>query len=154
MLSHTGKMRAEVAESGFSPDALLSPVHVLLVEDNAADAELTRLALDATAIPYLLAQLGGGHEVLPYLRHLNRCAAEAAPDLILLDLGLPGEDGFEILAEIAKMRGAIHDIPLAVLTGYENFAYLRKTYEPCISDYLAKPLCPMRLERLATHKRF
>jgi len=124
-------------------NSVATPLKILLVEDNRGDAELTRLSLDETDIPYTLVQLQKGSDVLPYLNHQDK----SAPDLILLDLGLPGEDGFEIIADITAM-GAAHAIPIAVLTGYEHFAYLKKSYEFCVTDYITKPCTTESLRKL------
>jgi CheY-like chemotaxis protein len=131
---------------------LMIPLKILLVEDNDSDAELTRVVLDTLDIPYMLQHLRRGSEVVPYLVRQGRWSNEPAPDLILLDLGLPGEDGFEVLSDIAAMHGAIHAIPIVVLTGYEQFSYLKKVYEGRIADYLTKPCNPDKLRRLMSGK--
>lgn len=124
------------------------PVKILLVEDDNADAELTRLALDRVTVPHTLVQLRMGTDVLPYLKHEGLFTDESAPDLILLDLGLPGEDGFEILEELAELHGTPLDIPVVILTGYEHFSYLKKTYELSVTDYLTKPCSAEQLQTI------
>lgn len=124
------------------------PLNILLVEDSASDAELTRLALDGAGIPYTLERLEKGTDVVPYLLHRGYFADESVPDLILLDLGLPCENGFEVLESIASMRGATRGIPIVILTGYEHFSYLKRSQALCIADYLTKPCCSDRLRRV------
>lgn len=113
---------------------------ILLVEDIGSDAILTKIALDAAHVPYALSKIRHGNEVLPYLRIRKKACPEDLPDLILLDLGLPGMDGFEILAELTHASPGIRSIPLVILTAYPHFEYLRSTYPHLhIIEHLAKP---------------
>ncbi len=122
------------------------PLNILLVEDNTADAALTQMALDGLRIPYRLKQLRNGLDVIPYLTQPNA----VLPDLLLLDLGLPGEDGFEILAEMTAEKETLRHIPIAILTGYEHFEYVEKSYELSIAGYLTKPVSADKLSSVVT----
>src|SRR5690349_10773277 len=75
-------------------------IHILLVEDVPSDALLTRIALERTNIPFALSKIGRGDEVISRLCISQRICPSQVPDLIMLDLGLPGMDGFEILSEL------------------------------------------------------
>lgn len=108
---------------------------ILLVEDALSDALLTRLALDECNVPYRLCTLRKGSHVLPFLA---TCGVEL-PDLIMLDLGLPEMDGFEILAGIAENPAALRAIPIVILTNHPNFEYIKQNYPLCIMDYINKP---------------
>jgi CheY-like chemotaxis protein len=146
-----------VLETPYAAQALAEdtplPLRILLVEDNTSDAALTSIALDETNIPYTLHRLNKGTDVLPYLMQQGMLSADISPDLILLDLGLPCQDGFEILAEIATLRGAIRGIPIVILTGYEHFAYLKHNSQLCITDYLTKPCDTGILRRILKQLR-
>ncbi len=117
-------------------------LNILMVEDSASDALLTRIALDATRIPHQLGRLKDGREVMPYL---SKCQQKGhrMPDVIMLDLGLPGVDGFEILAALSTSAHELRGIPIIILTGYEHFEYLKKVYQLPILAYIAKP-CNMQ----------
>jgi CheY-like chemotaxis protein len=87
------------------------PINVLLVED---DVVLTREAFDE----YLhnrLDVVGDGTAALAFLRKEPPYIDAATPDLVLLDLNLPGRDGREILGEI-KADDRISHIPVVILT--------------------------------------
>lgn len=114
------------------------PLDILLVEDNEADAELTAIALEKTGIAHRLGRVCHGGEVVSYLTR-RIYAGKAPPDLILLDLGLPGEDGFEVLSEIHAMRGSAWSVPVVILTGFEHFDYMKTEGAFYILDYLIKP---------------
>jgi response regulator RpfG family c-di-GMP phosphodiesterase len=113
------------------------PVNVLLVEDVTSDALLLRLALDASRLPYTMHTLRQGDSVLPWL--IRAEAQHTLPDVILLDLGLPNIDGFEILADLATASPALRAIPIVILTGFEDFEYVRSSYNLPVAAYLTKP---------------
>lgn len=114
-------------------------VRVMLVEDVASDATLTRIALESTRIPFRMTTARRGDEALTMIELQHLCNPAEIPDLILLDLGLPGMDGFEILAELAEMSPVVRGIPIVILTAHEHFEYIRKTYPLCIMSYIQKP---------------
>jgi two-component system, chemotaxis family, CheB/CheR fusion protein len=111
---------------------------VLVVDDN-------RDAADAIAL--LLGD--AGHEVR--VVYDGRAALEAVenemPEVVLLDLGLPGMDGFEVAAELRR-RGA--DLTLIALTGYGDEAHRQRTLEVGFDQHLVKPMEPDVMERLMT----
>ena len=119
--------------------SLQLPLRILLVEDDAADASLTQIALDATNIPCDVMRLEKGDEVIPYLTKSSHLLPNVLPDLIMLDLGLPKQDGFEIISELAALPAAMRNVPIVILTGYEHFSYLTQHYQLWIPAYLNKP---------------
>lgn len=115
-----------------------APLDILLVEDVSSDALLMRLALDAAHVPYKLRMIGRGDEVLPWLHHESK-KGHHLPDVMVLDLGLPRMDGFEVLADMAVDHAALRAIPVIILTGYEHFEYVSKSYNLWIPAYIPKP---------------
>ncbi len=125
---------------------------VLLIEDADADALLTRIALEETKIPFVLTRLRRGDEVFYNLARMLKPVKK--PDLILLDLGLPGMDGFDVLEEIAQMRADIRDIPIAILTAHQHFDYICSTYPYLnIVGYLNKPCSMEEMRTMLTRAR-
>lgn len=96
-----------------------SPCTFLLVEDNDADATLVRRALSRTQLAHELQVVLSGEEAIAYLAgtgfYCNR-QLYPLPVLVLLDLKLPGLDGFEVLAWI---RGQDHlrHLQVVILSG-------------------------------------
>src|SRR5437763_16654857 len=88
--------------------------HILLIDDSAADAKIIERALRESRAPHTLTALRDGRAALEHLRRL-RADSGAVPDLILLDLNLPGLDGGQVLAEL-KSDPALRVIPVVVLT--------------------------------------
>ena len=61
-------------------------------------------------------------------------------DLIILDLGLPGKNGFDILSEIAEAPPSLKAIPIVILTNFPDFEYLSvEHYDLPFIKYLKKP---------------
>lgn len=112
-------------------------LNILLVEDDYGDMLMTLQAINDVHLPYELNRITHGDEVLPYLMNAMQ---ERLPDLILLDMGLPGTNGFEILETLAGASALVRSVPIAIITMYSNFDYLNKTYDLPIYGYLTKPV--------------
>jgi len=91
------------------------PIDILLVEDNPADARLAQEALRDTGGPHALHHVQRGDEALTYLRRAGGHEAASRPDLILLDLNLPGMGGHDVLAAL-KSDPELRRIPVIVLS--------------------------------------
>ena len=129
-------------------DALTGGVAiVLLVEDSAADADLTREALSGSRITSELYVVGDGVEALAFLRRSGRWADAPRPDLVLLDLHLPLLDGPGVLAEL-KRDPALHDIPVVVLSSSSEPGDVASAYGLRANCYVTKP--PGLTQYLAT----
>jgi len=115
---------------------------ILLVEDLADDVELVRRAFTKAAVPNPIHIVRSGEEALKYLSgtemYANR-AEHPLPDLILLDLHMPGMDGFEVLAWIRAQPG-IRTIPVVVLTSSDLVWDVNRAYELGASSFLVKPI--------------
>ncbi|HLI10852.1 MAG TPA: response regulator [Alphaproteobacteria bacterium] len=115
------------------------PVEILLVEDNPADARLTRELLREGKIHNSCHHVIDGVEALRFLRREGDYAAAPRPDLILLDLNLPRKDGREVLADL-KADPKLRNIPVVVLTTSEAEQDIVKTYELHANCYITKPV--------------
>jgi two-component system OmpR family response regulator/two-component system response regulator RstA len=107
-----------------------APVQLLLVEDDAA--------LSAAIRDYLGKQ---GFQVTTELRgdRVAERVAQSPPDLIILDVMLPGKDGFEVCRDL---RGAGNRVPIILLTAREEDFDQVLGLELGADDYLAKPVQP------------
>jgi two-component system, chemotaxis family, response regulator Rcp1 len=75
-------------------------IHLLLIEDNPADANLVEEALDEAQLDYSLQLLDDGAAAMEFIGGLDADPSGASPDLILLDLNLPKVNGEEVLRRI------------------------------------------------------
>lgn len=115
---------------------MAEPIEVLLVEDNPADADLTREALLENKLLLNLTVLEDGEKCLDYL--LNG-VPEKRPELILLDLNLPRVSGREVLQEIKK-HPELRLIPVVVLTSSEAESDIVRSYDLGANCYITKPM--------------
>lgn len=114
-------------------------VQVLLIEDNPTDARLAREALKDAKLTIDLHTVDTGEEGLAFLRRQEGYGAAPRPDLILLDLNLPGLSGQEVLADIKKDQ-ALRAIPVAVLTSSSQDQDVLSSYDLQASCYIVKPI--------------
>lgn len=75
-------------------------------------------------------------------------AAAFAPQLVLLDLDMPGDDGFEVLRRLRHAQHHLEPAFIAAVTGHGEPAYLRRTAEAGFDEHLTKPVTTARLQRL------
>lgn len=118
------------------PDAMaerLDGMSILLVEDNPGDIRLVREAFDHGARPLRLTIVHDGLEALMILQRAHR-----KPDLILLDLNLPGLDGRSVLRRIKSAPETMR-IPVVVLTNSDAPQDVRGAYDLHANCYLVKP---------------
>jgi CheY-like chemotaxis protein len=115
------------------------PVDILLVEDNPADVELTRLGLEEGKLAVRLSVVMNGDDVIPFLRRQGPYAGARRPDLILLDLNLTGKDGREVLDEIKRTED-LKDIPVVVLTTSDADQDIFQAYKLHANAYMKKPV--------------
>lgn len=90
-------------------------MHILLVEDNAADARLFVEIFRTAALHPNVSIVEDGELALAFLRHEEAYRTASPPDLIMLDLHLLKKDDREVLTEI-KADSALCQIPVMVLT--------------------------------------
>ena len=113
-------------------------MNILLVEDNPADTRLVREALGESALAIDLHWVADGAGALDFLRRGGSHAAAPTPDLVLLDLNLPGIGGKEVLVEI-KRDPVLGCIPVLVLTSSAARQDVRDAYAAHANAYMVKP---------------
>ena len=117
----------------------MTPIHILLVEDNPADVELTQESL-SMANPHLRrAAVHDGAQALAWLYRQDSYQDVPRPDLILLDLNLPRRDGREVLA-VLKRDPQLRRIPIVILTSSEAERDVVQSYDLGANCYLVKPV--------------
>ena len=86
----------------------VSPIDILLVEDNPGDARLTQEALKDSKLNNKLYIVEDGVNALKFLKNEGEFATVPRPDIILLDLNLPRMSGRELLEVIKADLSLIH----------------------------------------------
>jgi len=117
----------------------LTPVEILLVEDNPGDVRLTQEALRDAKVWNHMSVAMDGIEALEFLRRQGQHAGAPRPDLILLDLNLPRKDGREVLEE-TKADPDLRSIPVVVLTTSQAEQDICRAYHLHANCYITKPV--------------
>ena len=126
-----------------APGAGRRPKRVLIVDDN----------LDGTRVLARILRVRG-HEVR--VAHDGPSALEEAradpPDVVLLDIGLPGMDGYEVAGRLRELEGPDRSLLVAV-TGYGQEEDRRRSREAGFDHHLVKPVDPKSLEEFLSRER-
>ena len=117
----------------------VSPIEILLVEDNPGDARLTQEALKDSKLNNKLYIVEDGVEALTFLKNEGKFADAPRPDIILLDLNLPRMSGRELL-EIIKADEVLKTIPVVVLTTSDDERDIVTSYSLHANCYITKPV--------------
>jgi CheY-like chemotaxis protein len=111
---------------------------ILLVEDNvdARSSMLAALQLD-------------GHHVYEAIDGESgiQAAPRSRPDVAIIDIGLPGRDGYQV-ASALRQTIERQDMVLIAVTGYEQADSMRRARAAGFDEYITKPIAPDRLVRL------
>src|SRR6516164_8151938 len=119
---------------------LRSEFHILLIEDSRADAKIIERALREGDIAHRLTVIPDGRHALDYLFSLREepAGSDREPDLILLDLNLPGLSGCQVLTQI-KSDPDLRIIPVIILTTSQREEDVLQTYQAGANTYISKP---------------
>ncbi len=110
-------------------------VEILLVEDNANDAELTLRALKQRNLANQVFLCRDGAEALDFFAD----GAGRVPKVVLLDLKLPKVDGLEVLRRL-KADPRTKSIPVVVLTSSREEPDIERAYALGANSYIVKPV--------------
>lgn len=113
----------------------LSDMRILVADDNESNAELVQQILAGAG--YRQVSITRAAEDVPRL-----CALEPEPDLLVLDLHMPGLSGWEILARLRPMLLGPPYLPVLVVTADITSAAKRRALSLGASDFLTKPVDP------------
>ena len=123
-------------------------VKILLVEDNASDALLLRRLFRAT---------GSGHYAITHVTCMAQAAAyvaQATPEIVLLDLGLPDAEGLDA---VRQMLAAAPHTPVVVMTGHDDEQLAGQALRCGAQDFLVKskiePAIVVRALRYAIERK-
>ncbi|MEW6585285.1 MAG: response regulator [Nitrospirota bacterium] len=117
-------------------------VEILLVEDNANDAELTLRALKGHNLANSVFLVADGEEALNFIfarGAFSERKVESGPKIILLDLKLPKVDGLEVLRAV-KSDQRTRIIPVIVLTSSREEKDIVESYKLGVNSYIVKPV--------------
>jgi signal transduction histidine kinase/ActR/RegA family two-component response regulator len=104
---------------------------LLLVEDNDDTARSLKNALEQ--LGYVVALAHNGPVALNVARTFD-------PDVVLMDIGLPVMDGWELAKRLRELRGATHNAPVVAVTAYDRDVDRQRSTEAGFAEHLVKPI--------------
>lgn len=110
---------------------------VLVIDDDQAVHDLVARALAPRIADRVLSARRPGDGI--------RMALEERPDVVLLDVNMPGMDGFKV-CRLLKENTATRHVPVLFLTVEQNVVHLARALDCGASDYIRKPVNPIELE--------
>jgi putative two-component system response regulator len=113
-------------------EPILENACILIVDDEPANVRLLERMLGQAGYTNLRSTRDS--------RKVATLTREIAPDLILLDLHMPGLDGFGVMEELSELHGPGSYLPILVLTADITPAAERRALEMGAKDFLTKPL--------------
>lgn len=114
-------------------------LEILVVEDNPADIRFMSEIFKEGRLANRVTSLRDGGEAMRYLRGEGEYAGTVKPDLVLLDLNMPGKDGRQVLEEIRR-DPLLFQLPVIVLTTSSAIQDVSFSYDLKASSYLVKPV--------------
>ena len=149
-----GFRASQLGSAIMSQNTVGRPIEILLVEDSLTSARLTIGALKKGEFEHRLTWISDGNEAVEFLFRRGKYGQAPRPDMILLDLGLPGKDGREVLTEI-KACDDLSGIPVVVMTASTDQEDIVRTQQLQVESYLVKPVDLEKFLRLVKElKRF
>jgi len=112
-------------------------LQILLIEDDATLAEITSFRLEL--LGYEVASCSDPHEALDWLD-------KSLPDVILLDLALGGNEGFDLLNRLSNAPRT-SDVPVMVFSTSADLSHVQRAYAAGAEEYLVTPYDPVNLEQ-------
>ena len=129
--------------------APLEGVRVLLIEDEPDTRELLSLTLESSGAEVTAVE--SAREALSNLQHFT-------PDVLLSDIGLPIESGYELIRKVRGLSSEVRNVPAVALTAFATDKDRQKALSAGFQIYLAKPVEPdilvEAIERLANRNGF
>ena len=117
-------------------------IEILLVEDDPADAEMTRRALRRNNLANRVHWVKDGAEALEYMFRSGEYAGREpnhTPKLILLDIKMPKVDGIEVLRRL-KADESTRGVPVVVMTSSNEEQDVIESYRLGVNSYIVKPV--------------
>lgn len=114
---------------------------ILIVEDSIEDYELALRALREAGAGNPVYHCTDGDDALDFLYHkgaYKQIDSSPRPDIIFIDLNLPGTDGFDVLKEI-KSDETLRRIPVIILTTSSDPKNIEDCYSVGANSYIRKP---------------
>ena len=109
----------------------MSKYRVIIIDDEMLIRKLVRMKLDTERLNLdIVGEYGNGYEALEGVKEIN-------PDIVISDICMPEEDGISFGEKCLK---AFPNTKVIILTGFDDFDYVRRSLKAGVFDYLMKPV--------------
>jgi CheY-like chemotaxis protein len=128
-----------------------SEIRILLVDDDPCDVETTLEVLRTRCLANAVRVARGGQEALDYLLGHGQFGARRRyplPEVVLLDLNMPGTDGFAVLRQV-RQTGTLRRMPVIALSTSVEEGERSLSCEFRANQYIVKPVTPESLADLS-----
>ncbi|MFO7877885.1 MAG: response regulator transcription factor [Desulfovermiculus sp.] len=126
----------------------MKPIRILLADDHSIVLDGLKRILEDCDDLEVVAEAGSGKQAV-------RMAMEKRPDVAVVDISMPGMDGLEVLA---RLKDQADEIPVIILTMYEEEQYMFRAIEAGARGYITKRSAPDQLvhavRRVVAGKRY
>ena len=116
----------------------LQTLTLLVVEDDPGHARLIEKNLRRSSVTCEIVKLTDGQQALDYL-FTNGKRAESAGTVVLLDLNMPGLNGYQVLKRL-KAHERTRSIPVVILTTTDDSVEIKRCYDLGCNAYVTKPV--------------
>ena len=128
--------------------------HIVLIEDNETTSFLNNRLLSRLGVARQVSSFAKADEAAQFLWGSETASPQEAPDLIFVDLKMPGMSGFDFLERYSQLPAAVQErTVVAVLTTSMHAADTARVAQYPNVEYLTKPLTEEKMQRLLA-KRF
>jgi len=117
---------------------MTDPVRILLVEDNEADVYLFRKALTAADLNYELTVIEDGGRAMAFIQGEGEYTARPVPDLAIIDLSLPKNDGIQVV-EAIRQAERFADVPIVLVSSSAKPPERVNLSDLRVARYITKP---------------
>lgn len=126
----------------------MNQLKLLLIEDNPDDYETLKRAFKTTSIDLTISWFTSGEKAIRQLKNLiTNNDFLNIPNIIILDLNIPGMDGRETLIEL-KPLCSTHLIPIIILTTSDDHNDIIQCYESGANSFIQKPITFEELKKI------
>ncbi len=116
----------------------MKPPVLLHIEDDDASAFLFRAALEEANVPAVVYRVASGEQAASFLRGSGAYQDAPRPEILVVDLNLPGMDGWQII-RMVQASELLRSIPIAILTTSNAERDMQRALAAGVQEYIAKP---------------
>jgi CheY-like chemotaxis protein len=127
------------------------PRFILLVEDENADSLLIQRALEKSALDFKMVRVKHGEDAIAYLSGsapYDDRVKHPFPSVMLLDIKLPRQNGFEVLEWVRSQPAGVGRMPVVMLTSSRHAVDVNRAYDLRANGYLTKPETARELQEM------